>query len=180
MANIFGVADTDALQLYSLLKATAHLMGHLAGARRPSSDETLTPARMRLLIRLVVDERLGEGSGLTPSELSRYSGVSRNTISALLNSLEEHALIERHLDPSDRRQFRIRITQAGKEVVARHAPGFGAFVTDLLAPLSTEERATLRALLEKLFAHIVEMAAQMDVHVPDKGSVAPADDLSEE
>jgi DNA-binding MarR family transcriptional regulator len=109
---------------------------------------------------------MGNDQGLLPSELSRFLGVSRNTVSALLNGLEEQGLIERHLHPTDRRQFLIRITPGGHDLVCARAPEFGAFVASMFEVLSLEERATLLALLDKLYESLRDQAAAMGLFVP--------------
>jgi len=165
MAAILNTEDMRVLELFHRLKVVSHLLNHLVGEHR--KDIRLSHARMRLLIRLAVSDRLGNDQGLPPSELSRFLGVSRNTVSALLNGLEEQRLIERHLHPTDRRQFLIRITPAGHDLVCARAPEFGAFVASLFEVLSPEERATLLALLDKLYESMLDRAAAMGLFVPD-------------
>jgi DNA-binding MarR family transcriptional regulator len=166
MAELFGVQDMRELDLFRKLKIASHLLGHLI--QHYHHGDRLSPARMRLLIWLKVDTELGREMGLSPSELSHFLGVSRNTTSALLNGLEEQGLIERQLHPIDRRQFLIRITQAGDELVDRRAPDFAAFVVELFAPLSPEERTTLMVLLDKLLEGLVDKANEMGLHAPGK------------
>lgn len=163
MLEVFGIEDTRMLDLFHRLKAVAHLLDHLIGEYR--KDGTLSHARMRLLIRLVVDSRLGVKSGLSPSELSRFLGVSRNTISALLNGLEEQGLIERQLHPTDRRQFIIQITPAGHALVRERAPAFADFVTSLFDSLSPDETQTLSTLLDKLYNNLARQAAALDIRL---------------
>jgi len=168
MADIFSTEDMSKLELFRKLKAVSHLLSHLAGEYR--KDVKLSQARMRLLIWLAVSDRMGNERGLLPSELSRFLGVSRNTVSALLNGLEEQGLIERHLHPTDRRRLIIRITPGGHDLVCARAPEFGAFVASLFEALSPEERATLLALLDKLFKGLLDRAAAMGLYVPDAES----------
>lgn len=163
MAEIFQARDARAMDLFRRLKGTVHLVGYLHGEYR--KDGQPSSARMRLLVRLAVDDRLGH-EGILPSELSKFLGVSRNTVSSLLNGLEEQGLIERQLDPTDRRQFLIRITSAGDEMVRTEAPKFAAFVSNLFSALSADERETLLALLDKLLDSLVEQAEVMGLNVP--------------
>ena len=69
--------------------------------------------------------------------------------------MEEQGLIERTLDPDDRRGFQIRLTDAGRQVVQASAPGHIAFLNELAAGLTAEERAQLAQLLEKLHRSLV-------------------------
>jgi DNA-binding MarR family transcriptional regulator len=164
MSDIFGIQDMEALDLFHRLKAVGHLVSHLLGEYR--QDGKLSQARMRLLIRLMIDNQMGIASGLQPSELSRYLGVSRNTVSALLNGLEEQGLIERHLHPTDRRQFLIRITPAGYDLVHTRAPQFAAFIASLFEDLSPDERKILLNLLDKLHNRLLNRAIESGINVP--------------
>jgi DNA-binding MarR family transcriptional regulator len=168
MADIFNTHDMSRLDLFRKLMAVSNLLNHLASEYR--EDVRLSHARMRLLMRLAVSDRMGDNRGLPPSELSRFLGVSRNTVSSLLNGLEEQGLIERHLHPTDRRQLLIHITPGGHDLVCARAPEFGAFVASLFETLSSEERATLLALLDKLYESMLDRAAAMGLFVPDTSS----------
>jgi DNA-binding MarR family transcriptional regulator len=148
MAELFGSENTEQMELFRRLKAVAHVLNHLSGDHR--KDGHLSSARIRLLIRLKIDP-----DGLEPSELSRFLGVSRNTVSALLNGLEEQGLIERRLHPSDRRRLLIQITPAGEEMVETRVPKFGGFVATLFDPLSANEQHLLRGLLDKLLDGLI-------------------------
>ena len=164
MSEVFGVQDMETLDLFHHLKSVSHILSYLVGEYR--KDGKLSHARMRLLIRLVIDNKLGIESGVQPSELSEDLGVSRNTVSALLNGLQEQGLIERHLHPTDRRQFLIRITPAGCDLVYQRAPQIAAFIASLFDHLSPDERQTLQALLDKLRSRMLERAVEMGINVP--------------
>jgi len=168
MSDIFDVQNMEPLDLFRKLMFVSHLMNNLVGEYR--KDDKLSHARMRLLMRLEVGNRLGNDIGLTPSEISQYLGVSRNTVSALLNGLEEQALIERALHPTDRRQFLIRLSSAGRDLIHARAPGFAIFVANLFDELTPAEQGTLLALLNKLLDGLLEQAAAMGLYAPDNVS----------
>jgi DNA-binding MarR family transcriptional regulator len=107
---------------------------------------------------LLAHEQKSGPQGVTPTALSRFQGVSRNTISSLLRGLEEQGYVERTLDPHDYRVFRIRLTNAGREVVRSLAPERVAFMNQLAAGLSLAEREELIRLLEKLHDSIMAHA----------------------
>ncbi|NLX09278.1 MAG: MarR family transcriptional regulator [Chloroflexi bacterium] len=163
MASIFGLDDLTPLHLFRHLYFITNLFGQITGDYR--KEGRISAARMRLLMRLEIGQELGEEEGLSPSDLSQYLGVSRNTVSALLNGLEEQGLVERHLHPTDRRQFLIRITPVGKARLHEHAPQFAAFVNSLFGDLSADEQQALLALLDKLFTYLVQRAQAMGLEV---------------
>ncbi|MCD4684483.1 MAG: MarR family transcriptional regulator [Anaerolineae bacterium] len=166
LAKIFQIEDTSTYALFRQIKTINHLLRVLFGEFR-KDDFTPSHPRMRLLIRLEIDARLGRDDGVLPSELSQWLGVSRNTVSALLNGLEEQGLIQRHLHPEDRRRIQIRLTEEGHVLVNERAPKMGSFIHDLFDTLTLEERETLNALLEKLLEGMLVQAAEMGINVPD-------------
>ncbi len=122
----------------------------------------LSGPRLGLLMRLEWEERRGNRSGVRPTELSLNQRVSRNTISALLNGLEARGLIERRLDPEDRRAFRIRLTDRGRQVVAEHAPRLIDHHNRLVSTLTPTEQNQLIDLLARLYDGVTadHLAAQ--------------------
>ncbi len=156
LTNLFAVDSMKNMELFGRFKAISHLLRHLAGEFRRDGHQSNT--RIQLLTHLVICSRIGNEEGLAPSELSEHLGISRNTVSALLNALEEQGLIERQLHPEDRRQFLIRITPEGMELVGIRAPDFGRLVTSVFGVFTPNEQDTLAALLDKLLSNMVQMA----------------------
>lgn len=154
VAAIFGTADSRGMALFYRLKLITHLIGHLM--RTLHKEEALSPARMRILIWLMAEKQRGNDTGLLPSELSDHLGVSRNTVSTLLNGLEAQGLIARQLHPEDRRQWLVRLTPAGEAMVRARAPEVAAFVSSLFDGLSEQEQQTLIALLDRLRAQLAQ------------------------
>jgi DNA-binding MarR family transcriptional regulator len=152
-ADSFGVADTSGIELFSLIRAMAHLSEALECSR--CEGETLSSTRWRLMMSLVAEEFRGNLDGITPTDLSRYQRVSKNTISSLLRGLEEQGLIRRNLDPDDYRIFRIQLTPTGRELIHATAPDRIRRLNEMAAVLSAEERDQLMALLEKLMHSLV-------------------------
>ncbi len=151
---LLGLEDTSGVELAGLVHAITHLYGFVE-SQRPGGPELSGP-RWALLLRLLAQERFGQEQALTPTRLSHFQGVSKNTISSLLRGLEEQGYIERTLDAEDLRVFHIRLTEAGREVVQRLAPQRVAYLARLASDLSGEEREQLIALLEKLHRSILK------------------------
>jgi DNA-binding MarR family transcriptional regulator len=166
LAELFEIEDMSTHELFRQIKAINHLLRLLFGEFR-KDDDTPSHPRMRLLIRLEVEARLGHDDGVLPSELSQWLGVSRNTVSALLNGLETQGLIQRHLHPKDRRRIQIRLTDEGHVLVKKRAPQMGSFIHSLFDTLTPEERDTLSTLLEKLLEGMLARAVELDINLPD-------------
>ncbi len=146
------LADMDIHETQGVeLLRTVHMVGNAYDAimAERMRDEQFSAPRWRLLLRLWIEERHGRMS-VNPTQLSKTQSVSKNTISAHLRSLEEHGLIQRELDPDDLRQFRIRLSEAGRHFVRTHTPGYMALLNELVSELSSDEADELLALLHKL------------------------------
>jgi DNA-binding MarR family transcriptional regulator len=145
---LFDVEDTSGIELFIMLQRVAHLSRLIDD--QPSGDMELSGPRWRLLLRLLIDEELGNTAGLTPTDLSRSQRVSKNTISALLRGLEAQGLIQRALDSADLRAFRIQLTEAGRDYLRNTTPRRVEGIDRLLSGLAPYERQQLTVLLEKL------------------------------
>ncbi len=88
--------------------------------------------------------------GLTPSLLAEQAGVTRATVTGLLDGLERDALIERHADAADRRALRIRLTPPGQQLARTVVAQHGLWIAGLFAGLTEPERHQLAGLLDKV------------------------------
>jgi DNA-binding MarR family transcriptional regulator len=159
--DLFQIEDTSGIELIGLLHRTAHI-SELLDAQL-SDELALSGPRWRLLLRLFGEEQMGNREGVTPTVLSQHQRVSKNTISALLRGLEEQGLIQRNLDSSDLRVFRIQLTDAGRELIKTTAPKRMEGLNQLLAGFSKEETRQLIALLEKLQANLMAAAGEKEL-----------------
>lgn len=92
---------------------------------------------------------------LTQSKLSELLDIRPSSTSELLKKLESKGLITRGDDPADRRITIIKLTAAGKEVIAQsHQTNFGDMAADLTAGLTKAEISQLNQLLQKMRAGI--------------------------
>lgn len=105
----------------------------------------LTEGRFVLLFLL---EAAGEG--LAPNHLAEQAGVTRATVTGLLDGLQRDGLIERHADTADRRALRIRLTRKGRQLAGKMFAQHGRWIAGLFADLSAIERRRLATLLGKV------------------------------
>ncbi|RIK37564.1 MAG: hypothetical protein DCC55_23915 [Chloroflexi bacterium] len=147
-----GITELHGVELVRLIHIIANTYESITSERM--SADNLSEPRWHLLIRLWIMERLGAPC-VRPTQLSKSQQVSKNTISAHLRSLEEQGLIERELDPDDRRQFRIRLSDAGRALVQAATPGHVHFLNSLTADLTLAEIDQLLALLYRLHRSLV-------------------------
>ncbi len=144
--EILGTENAVLFDLLGMLGRIRHLIERAGEIHVKGHD--LSMARAGLLMRLLVFERMGRK--ISPSELSKCHRVSRNTISALLSGLEDQGLIERAIDPADRRRFYIHLTDAGRDVALEELPRHARHISTMFADLTQEEIETLLRLLQKV------------------------------
>jgi DNA-binding MarR family transcriptional regulator len=145
--------DTDGIEIMALTKMVSNMIALCFTQSDPTSE--LTPARWGLLMRLLEEEQKGNLEGITPTHMSQTRNVKKNTISSVLRGMEDQGLIERTLDPVDRRIFRIRLTGKGRRIVEETSPQRVRMLNKLVSQLEPGDRVMLIALLEKLIRSVV-------------------------
>jgi MarR family 2-MHQ and catechol resistance regulon transcriptional repressor len=87
---------------------------------------------------------------LTLGDLAEKLLVTGGNVTYVMDRLEEQGLVCRVRLADDRRVVEARLTAEGRKVMASCFPKHAAYVRELVAPLSRDERAELRRLLKKL------------------------------
>ena len=113
---MLGFEDTSGVEVHALVRALARLC-EFVESQRPGSPELSGP-RWGLLLRLMVAERHGNQDDLTPTSLSHFEGVSKNTISSLLRGLEEQGYVT-SVEQEGKRVY--TITDEGRRFLAEHS-----------------------------------------------------------
>ena len=96
---------------------------------------------------------LAENAQETQASIASMLAVDPSRLVALLDSLEERALIVRQRDPQDRRRHLVSITAAGKRQLSRLREMVKELEEAFLAPLDPESRKTFHNLLSELAAY---------------------------
>ena len=91
-----------------------------------------------------------EHPGTTQQELETAMVMDANSVVLILNELEAREFSVRRRDPQDRRRHIVEITPAGRRALEKADKAREALEDDLLAPLSAEERLTLKRLVERV------------------------------
>ncbi len=94
--------------------------------------------------------------GMMVSEISSLLHVTSPTITQLIKGLETKGLVERTIDPSDRRAVRIKLTDKGEKVTAKAEAVFNLSFNGLISYLGEEESNLLADLLFKVFTYYKE------------------------
>lgn len=145
--------DPGAVSLMDEVVFVSRALYHLG---EQSLDEAgLSSAQYRVLLHLFFAEQMSDRGELNPSEISQRQGVSRNSMSALIRNLENEGLVERRLDPHDRRRFGISLTVEGRALVTEYARHHLATTARCFEVLSPAEQESLSQLLHKVRLHLV-------------------------
>jgi DNA-binding MarR family transcriptional regulator len=97
--------------LYMVKQVELVVRSHLDELVRPSGITALQYTALTVLER---------HDGLSAAQLARDSFVTAQSIADLVRSLENRALVRRERNPRNRRELLILLTDAGRELLARH------------------------------------------------------------
>ena len=92
------------------------------------------------------------GDGLSPHELAERAGVTRGTITGLLDGLERSGHVQRHAHDGDRRKLIVKLTPAGQTLAGELVGTHSRWIASLFSGFEAEERALLSRLLAKAYA----------------------------
>jgi DNA-binding MarR family transcriptional regulator len=97
----------------------------------------------------------------TAAELADSTGVTRATITGLLDGLEREGLVERRMDAADRRAIRVYPTEAGQSLLSKIKPAYCEWFSQIVRHLSFEERQQLVNLLTKIQNQIAHLSTKI-------------------
>ena len=83
-------------------------------------------------------------------ELAEYLGLAVNSVTDVVDALEQKCLARRRRDDADRRVVRVELTEAGREAAETVARGHLDIYRTYLSALTAEEQETLLALYRKI------------------------------
>ena len=102
------------------------------------------------------------------SELAGIAGYSQSRLSHAVNRLEHDGLIRRTNCPQDRRAVHAVLTERGRAVIDKAAPGHVAAVRALVFDrLTAEQTAALAEITETIYAGLVDDGLASALPAPD-------------
>ena len=117
-------------------------------------------------------QRAGEREEpLSPAALAERTGVTRATMTGLVDTLQRDGLVSREPDPEDRRMMAVVITSRGERLLRKILPAHFRRMAWLMAPLGEGERKTFVRLLNKVLARAGEQPAESSL-VADVAPIA--------
>lgn len=97
--------------------------------------------------------------GLAPHELADKAGVTRATITGLLDGLQRDGLLARHSDSQDRRKISVRLTEQGQALAQHLLDEHSQWIGSLFAGFDQAERNTLSTLLKRAWLNVTSSRA---------------------
>jgi DNA-binding MarR family transcriptional regulator len=142
-----GIEERIVLVLFDLAN---HLQRR---GERLAAEAGITTLQWLVLLQIAGDPNFGERRGaadqpVLASDIARERGLSKPTISAVVNALKERGLIREDRDAADRRRRRLVITAQGSRVIEQIEPHRHSANRRLLADLAVGDRRKLLAYLE--------------------------------
>lgn len=145
--------DAQAILVAARLMEAGAKLGHAAEVH--FSRFGLSTGRYRLLADL--EDNGGEE---LPSQLANNLGVTRATITGLIDTLERDGLVARRASASDGRQKSVVLTKQGVNKLREMAPEHFARLEAMVELLTTEERSVFLDLLERVTEGISALTAE--------------------
>ncbi len=115
--------------------------------RRVHASSGLSPSQLSALY------LIGRDGPLRVGDLAELEGVSSPTMTRVLDVLERAGLVSRSVDPHDRRQMLVALTDEGASFLKRARSGKHAYLSSRLAELAPHELDLLEqatGLIERL------------------------------
>ncbi len=113
------------------------------------NEHNMSPGRFTVMM-LLYDKIGGRPVPQTPADLAGKAGVTRATITGLVDTLERDGLVTREHDSGDRRMMLVHLTPKGHAALREVLPGHFKQMATQMAPLNEHERKTLVRLLNKI------------------------------
>ncbi len=95
---------------------------------------------------------------MSSADLARASFVRAQSTADLINALERRELIERRVDPENRRRLLIHLTARGRAFLAEYDPAVGQLEEEMLAGLGDAERTAFRGHLSACRHNLTDRA----------------------
>ncbi len=121
----------------------------------------LSQGRWQVLMLLYRTPELAQN----PCELARKAGVTRATMTGLLDGLEREGYVGRETVAADRRMLDVRLSAKGRRYLEEVMPGYFLLIRRVMRGLAEEEKQQMIGLLTKLGS---------SVEIPDNPTVQAA------
>ena len=140
------------LRVESTIMATARAIRQSYDQRFNDLDLNLSEASVLAYV--------AEHGALSQTQIAKSLGLGRAATGALIDVLEDRALVQRQTDPDDRRVWLVEITIAGKELVEEVYIRDQILRKQLRTGITRQERQQLAAVLVRLGNNLASVLAE--------------------
>lgn len=145
LASIAAVEPPPWLRIETTLQATARIL-------RQAFDHRLAPLGLNLTQAAML-AYVAEYGPVTQTEIADHTSVGRAAAGSAIDHMAAHDLVERRVDPNDRRVWRVALTPAGNERVRQVDAIDQILRAELRAGMSRAQRQALASALTRLQAN---------------------------
>jgi DNA-binding MarR family transcriptional regulator len=131
-----GVPSDEAERLHKLFMDLVRV----AGLLQPDQEIPGQPVSMSQAYAV---HELDQGVPLSQQELTERLFLEKSTVSRMVADLENKGLVERERDPSNRRTYRLRLTDTGRTFHKRVAAAYDGHFDRWTAAMTPAERKAL-------------------------------------
>jgi DNA-binding MarR family transcriptional regulator len=144
------MSDRITLNLTTSITWLAHLIERYANIRLAQAGlpAGMSYARANLLLAVAAAE--AEENSARMVDIALDLGVTARTLTTMVDALAKQGLVERTVDPNDRRAFQLVLTDAGLALLPQLQSELGQAAEAVAAPLGNRERETLVELINRL------------------------------
>ena len=140
------------LRVESTIMATARAIRQSYDQRCSDLDLNLSEASVLAYV--------AEHGALSQTQIAKSLGLGRAATGALIDVLEDRALVQRQTDPDDRRVWLVEITIAGKELLEEVYVRDQILRKQLRNGITRQERQQLAAVLVRLGNNLASVLAE--------------------
>ncbi len=133
----------------ALMRHTGFLISRMGKVAQEGFAERLQSVGLTARMWGVLNVLDAQGA-ITQQALGKCVAIDPSSMVAAIDDLEAKGLVQRRPHPSDRRAHALHLTALGRQTLGRARELARGAQDELLAPLSTQERTQLHALLLRL------------------------------
>lgn len=103
---------------------------------------------------------LWKENNLTISEISKFTSLATNTVSIVINGMVEKGIVERKINPKNRRQTIVSLTEHAKSMEFRYDEVSQQMNTLFYTGFTIEEKDVFENYLERIIQTLLEYEAK--------------------
>ena len=113
----------------------------------------------RFVVLLILRRKI---EGYTPSVLADSAGVTRATMTGLVDGLERDGFVKRYHIDKDKRRTNVRITSNGEDLLEKIFPDYFSTIASLMSDITDEEKFVISRFLSKLDIGILNSKSKVN------------------